>query len=162
MSLTRMRVVCAAIATAGVLGLTPGIALAAPTQSSTEHSSFPAAGSTFTCSGPQGDITAVSGTVNQVFHMNTDAQGISHITGTTVPNGVTLMDEDGGMWTASGASWFGGKALGEDAEIVFTETDHFVLRSATGDTLKVQLVTHYMADGKSFTFDTGACTSPQG
>jgi hypothetical protein len=43
------------------------------------------------------------GTVYQVFHINQDARGIEHVTGTITPRHVTLADAAGNAYTLSGA-----------------------------------------------------------
>jgi hypothetical protein len=145
---------------AGLLSLTAGPAQAAASTFS-DRESFPAAGSVFSCQG--GDLTAQTGTVDSVVHGTQDDQGIFHITGTTTTHGVTLTDADGNVYTLAGASWFGGKST--DAEgnnaIVFTDTEHFVIRNASGGVYaKVQIVAHVSQDGSFFSFDKGACEEP--
>src|SRR4051794_1311090 len=134
----RIRVIAAGISTIGMVALGMGTATAAGT-STTTHDSFPVTGAGFTCAAPTGDITARSGTLDSVFHISTDAQGILHITGTDTPHNVTLQDAAGNWYTLSGAAWFGGKATSLDADpLVATDTEHFVLRNvSTGGIVKV-------------------------
>jgi len=162
MSVARSRMILAAITAAGAIGLSAAAAGAAPANGGTEHSSFPAAGSVFECSGPTGDITATSGTVNEIFHWNVDQQGVMHVTGTITPShDVRLQDSNGDWYTISGASWFGGKAVSEDSPIVFTDTEHFVLHNVTsGGTVNVQIVSHMSPNGNFFMLDRGACEPP--
>lgn len=140
------------------LAVTPALAEGAST---TTHTSFPAAGAAFTCGA--NTLTAVSGTVNQVFHLNQDAQGIYHVTGTITPNGVTLQDAAGNTYTVSGASWFGGKSTSPDGGdvIVSTDTEHFVIHNASGGVYaKVQITEHISPNGNVFDFDFGGCQPP--
>lgn len=143
---------CAAVA------LFAGPAQAAAT-GGTDHSSFPAAGAVFTCLG--GNLTAQTGTVNEVMHFTIDNTGVFHFTGTIVPHGVTLTDTQGNTYVLSGASWFGGSATGPNTPTVFTDTEHFVIRRASGGVYaKVQIVDHTSPNGKNFTFDFGSCQPP--
>jgi hypothetical protein len=145
------------IAAAGMFGLLAGSAQAAASTFH-EHDSFPAAGAVFECIG--GDLTATSGTVNQVLQGTLDAQGIFHITGTITTHGVTLQDAAGNAYALSGASWFGGKAAGADL-LVSTDTAHFVIHSADGGVYaKVQAVEHLSPNGKVISFDFGTCEEP--
>lgn len=140
------------------LAATPAFAAA---ETGTMHTSFPAAGAQFTCGATT--LTAVSGTVSQVFHINEDAQGIYHSTGTITINGVQLQDAAGNVYTVSGASWFGGKSTDPDGNdlIVATDTEHFVIHNAAGGVYaKVQAVEHMSPNGNVFDFDFGGCEPP--
>lgn len=99
-----------------------------------------------------------------MFHFSTDQQGISHITGTTVPHNVTLTDTAGNLYTLSGPSWFGGTGTGPNDTVVFGDTEHFVLHSADGGVYgKVQIVAQMSVQSgtmRSFTFDKGNCEPP--
>jgi hypothetical protein len=138
---------------------------AAPAQAAaltdTEHSTFDATGATFNClSGP---LTVTSGVVDQVMHFTLDNTGVGHYTGTLVPHGVTLTDAQGNTYTLSGASWFGGSGTDPNSPIVATDTEHFLIRNATGGVYaKVQIVDHISPNGKSFTLDMGSCQPPAG
>jgi len=150
-----------ALAAAGAIGFAAGPAQAAA-QTFSQRESLPAAGAVFTCQG--GDLTAQTGTVNNVVHGTVDGQGIFHITGTITVHGVTLTDAADNMYTLSGASWFGGKSTDPQGEstIVATDTEHFVIHNASGGVYaKVQIVEHFSPNGTSFTFDGGSCEPPQ-
>lgn len=157
--LTKSSVLLAALSAVGTLTLGMGPAQATAS-TDTEHGSFDAAGAVFACQG--GDLTAISGTVDQVVHTTIDGQGVFHITGTIVPHDVTLTDASGDTYTLSGASWFGGKGAADESSIlVETDTAHFVVHDADGGVYaKVQVVEHLSPNGKSFTFDRGACEEP--
>lgn len=138
-------------------------ATAAPAHASAlpfkEHDSFDATGAVFTCSG--GDLTATSGTVRESFEGVQDANGSVHFTGTIVPLGVNLTDGTN-SYVLSGASWFGGSGSDPDHPTVTTETDHFVIRYASGGVYaKVQVVLHQSPNGNFFVFDRGSCEEPQ-
>lgn len=121
-----------------------------------------AVGDVFACQ--SGDLTVQTGSITTVFHENADNSGTYHFTGTIVPNGVTLSDASGNMYTLSGASWFGGTTTdpnGNSQPIVSTETDHFVIRTASGGVFaKVQVVGHISPNGNMFFFDRGTCEEP--
>jgi hypothetical protein len=160
---TTARIAVAAAGVAAAIGFWAASAGASAT-SSTEHTSFPAAGPVLTCQG--GDLTITGGTVNQVFHINQDAQGIIHITVTSTPHNVTLTDASGNAYTLSGASWFGAKGTSETDIVVSTDTEHLVIHTASGGVYaKVQLTEHLnitpggKINVKSFNF--GGCVPPQ-
>jgi polyisoprenoid-binding protein YceI len=142
-------------------------ALAGPAQAAqavqTVHSSFDPTGATFSCL--SGDLTVVSGTVNEIDHFNTDNLGRVHVTGTITVHDVTLTDEQGNLYRLSGAAWFGATLpdMSDTAEpIVATDTEHFVIRSASGGAFaKVQVVSHISPNGDTFTFDMGSCSPPE-
>lgn len=146
------------------LALIPATASSAqPAGNATDHSSFPAAGAVFTCAAPLGDLTATSGVVDQVIHTNVDGAGVFHITGTIVPHEVTLTDGSGALYTLSGASWFGGKVSPDNVPLVLTDTEHFVIHSATGAAVaRVSLVSHLGPSGLSFSKNLGTCLPPMG
>jgi hypothetical protein len=132
--------------------------------STSEHTSFDPTGEAFTCQG--GDLTITGGTVYQVFHLNQDAQGIIHVTGTITPRNVTLTDASGNGYALSGAAWFGGKTTPNDDLLVSTDTEHFVIHKASGGVYaKVQAVEHLNVtpSGKVNvkSFNLGSCQPPQ-
>jgi hypothetical protein len=148
-------------ATAATVAL---VGLAGPAYASAvtfkQHDSFDPTGSVFSCSPT--DLTVTGGTVRESFEGVQDANGVTHFTGTIVPHDVTLTDGTN-TYTLSGATWFGATATDPDAmPTVATETDHFVIRNASGGVFaKVQVVMHVSPNGDSFVFDRGACEAPQ-
>jgi hypothetical protein len=74
---------------------------------------------------------------------------------------VTLTDGTN-TYTLSGASWFGATSTDpEGVPAVATETDHFVIRNASGGVYaKVQVVMHQSPNGDFFVFDGGSCEAP--
>jgi hypothetical protein len=160
---TTARTAVAAAGVAAAIGLWAAPAGASAT-SSTEHTSFDPAGAVFACQG--GDLTVTGGTVYQVFHINQDARGIEHVTGTITPRHVTLADAAGNAYTLSGASWFGAKGPSETDIVVATDTEHFVIHTASaGVYAKVQVIEHVnvtpggRVNVKSF--NLGNCQPPQ-
>jgi len=149
-----------AAAAIGILAAPAG----ASASSSTEHTSFNPTGAVFACQG--GDLTVTGGTVYQVFHINQDARGIEHVTGTITPRQVTLTDDSGNAYTLSGAAWFGAKGPSETDIVVATDTEHFVIHPASGGVYaKVQAIEHIniTPSGKVnvTSFNLGSCQSPQ-
>jgi hypothetical protein len=145
----------------GAIGLAGAGASASQPMNVTTHETQDVKGQVFTCQG--GNLTIDSGSISVMQHVNVDAQGIAHVTGTITPKNVVLSDANGNTYSISGAQWFGGKAISEDQPILFTDTEHFVIHSAGGGVYaKVQSVSHFSATGSSFTFDKGSCEPPQG
>jgi hypothetical protein len=152
----RLAVGAAGTACAAVTLLSPPAQAAI---SATEHSSYSPVGEVFSCQG--GDLTVQTGSAEQVFHSTIDNTGTYHFTGTIVPHAVTLTDAQGDLYSLSGAAWIGGSGPNPAAPIVFTDTDHFVIRNASGGVYaKVQLVIHTSPNGTGFTFDLGSCLPP--
>jgi hypothetical protein len=117
------------------------------------------AGLTLTCGTTV--LTPTGGTASLVFHESTDAQGIFHVTGTGTVTQGTLQDTAGNIYSISGANWFGGSTTDPDANeaIVFTSTDKFVIRTATGGVFgMVNITEHISPSGKYFAFDFGTCS----
>jgi hypothetical protein len=160
---TTARIAVAAAGAAAAIGFWAAPAGASAT-SSTEHTSFDPTGAVFACRG--GDLTVTGGTVYQVFHINQDGRGIEHVTGTITPRHVTLTDASGNAYTLSGASWFGAKGPSETDITVATDTEHFVIHTASGGVYaKVQAIEHVNVTpgGKVNvkSFNLGNCQSPQ-
>jgi hypothetical protein len=123
-----------------------------------EHDSFPAEGAVFACI--SGDLTATSGTVDEVIQTAVDARGAVHVTGTITTHDVTLQDTAGHAYTLSGASWFG-LTFAEGQVVVTTNTTHFVIHNADGGVYaRVQSVEHLSSNGAGFSFDFGTCEAP--
>lgn len=142
-----------------VLTATPGLA-SSGTQTTT-HDSFDPTGAVFTCD--TGDLTVQpGGTVDQVMHFGQDNTGVFHYTGTITVHDITVTDSAGNLYSITGSTWFGGKAVSETENLVATDTDHFVIRSASGGVYdKVQIVDHFTLNGRSFSFDFAGCQTPQ-
>lgn len=159
---TTIRTAVAAAGAAAAIGLWAAPA-GASASSTTGHTSFDPRGAVFTCQG--GDLTVTGGTVYEVFHINQDAQGIFHITGTITPRHVTLTDASGNAYTLSGAQWFGFKTTPNNDILVATDTEHFVIHPASGGVYaKVQVMEHLniTPSGKVNlkSFNLGSCQTP--
>ncbi|MGN8027088.1 hypothetical protein [Microbacterium sp. 22242] len=150
------------VTTAAAIALLTAAPASAAAQTFRQHDSFDPTGSTFSCS--TGDLTVTGGMVYESFEGVMDAQGMSHITGTIVPRGVTLTDEAGNTYYLSGSSWFGATGADEDSmTVVATNTDHFVIRMASGGVYAtVSVVEHFSPNGDYFLKDTGVCEAPEG
>jgi hypothetical protein len=162
MTLRRTAAAAGALASSAcLLGALAGPALAAA-QTFSDRQTQSAVGDVFTCK--SGNLTVTAGSITINVHGVQDGRKIFHLTGTVVPNGVRLTDGTH-HYVLSGAEWFGGKSLDADGNLMIqsTETDHFVIRKASGGLFaKVQLVEHWSAKHHSFTFDRGSCETPQG
>jgi hypothetical protein len=154
-SLVLLPAAAGAIALAGIAG--PANASAMTFK---QHDSFDPTGDVFVCTPT--DLTVTGGIVNESFEGTQDATGAVHFTGTLVPHDVTLTDGTN-TYTLSGSSWFGATAANPEAmPTVSTETDHFVIRNASGGVYaKVQVVMHSSPNGDYFIFDRGSCQEPQ-
>jgi len=156
--LKKAALVAAAAIGGAVLAAAPALASNAGT---TVHISAPLAdaGLTVTCGTTV--LTGTGGTASLVFHESTDARGIFHVTGTGTVTQGRLQDTAGNIYSISGANWFGGSTTDPDANeaIVFTSTDKFVIRTATGGVFgMVNFVEHVSPSGKYFAFDFGTCS----
>jgi hypothetical protein len=145
--------------------LSGALLVAAPAAASnagtTVHMSIDLVGSGFTLSCGTTVLTPTGGTATLVFHESTDAQGIFHLSGTGTFNRATLQDAAGNRYSVTGANWFGGSVSdpGANEPIVFTSTDKFVIRTATGGVFgMVNVVEHISPTGNFFSFDFGTCS----
>jgi len=160
----RIKATTARIAVAGA-GVTAAIGCwvapaGASATSSTQRTPIDPTGDVFACRG--GDLTVTGGTVNELFHVSQDAQGVFHITGTSTPHNVTLTDASGNTYALSGAGGFGAKGTSETDIMVATNTEHLVIHTASGGVYaKLQAIQHFnitptgQVNMKSFNF--GSC-----
>lgn len=159
MKATLTRTLIAATAALGALGLgaTSASAASAP---EIWRMTQDVAGQVFPCT--NGDLNIDSGSISIVMQDVIDGNGVWHATFTLTPEDVVLSDSSGNHYALAGASWWGGKAYDENAPIVFTETDHFVIHGAGGVYGSVQYTAHASVNGASFAFDKSTCQVPEG
>jgi hypothetical protein len=93
---------------AALLVLVVALFVPFPANAETTHESFDLTGGVLPC--PTHTYTITSGAIKTVFHESVDASGINHFTETETPDHVTLVDEDGNVYSLVGAIWFGGRA----------------------------------------------------
>jgi hypothetical protein len=150
-------VACAAVAVSLVAAASAGAANAG----TTEVTTFDPTGAVFTCPGT--DYTVLGGTVRSIFHDSFAANGSEHVTGTTVPTGVTLSDgTTDTVYTLAGASWFGGNFSEANGKFEFTDTEFFnILGPDGGPVAKVAGVVHMSSGGSNFSFSFGECQAPE-
>jgi hypothetical protein len=150
-----LRRIIVALSAVAALAISAPAAFAAGAQ----VTEFPAAGAVFTCD--FGTLTATSGSVRFVLHEGTSASGNMNVTGTIVPQNVTLVDTSGNTYRVVGAGWFGGAINAQTGNGVFTDTEHFQILSATGGVVgNVQETFHVGANGQ-VTLDKGTCEPPE-
>jgi len=150
-------VACAAAAVALVFAASAG----ASSAGTTEVSTFDPTGAVFTCSGT--DYTVLGGTVRSIFHDSLAANGSEHVTGTTIPTGVTLSDgTTDAVYQLAGASWFGGNFSEVNGKFEFTDTEFFnIIAPGGGVVARVAGVEHMGSGGTDFSFSFGACQPPE-
>ena len=118
----------------------------------TTHESFDVTGFVFPC--PSHTYTITSGAINVVFHESVDANGITHFTETDTPDHVTLVDEDGNVYSLRGATWFGGRA-----DQILTATHSFNIVGAGGVSDSIKLFERFRF-GELISRDFGSCELP--
>ncbi|MCA1705319.1 MAG: hypothetical protein LC808_19495 [Actinobacteria bacterium] len=118
----------------------------------TMHGSFDVTGFVFPC--PTHTYTITSGEIKIVFHESVDASGINHFTETETPNHVTLVDEDGNVYSLVGAIWFGGRA-----DQILTATHMFTIVGSGGVSDTIRLVERFR-NGQLISRDFGSCELP--
>jgi hypothetical protein len=102
--------------------------------------------------------TIVSGEVAVVMHEGQSASGNTNFTGTITPRNVVLQDQDGNLYSLSGAIWFGATFNANTGGFQATSTDKFQIVSQGGGTVdSVNAVEHVSPNGKEFLFDFGTC-----
>jgi hypothetical protein len=137
---------------AGLFVLVVALLLPVAASAGTTHESFDVTGAVFPC--PNHTYTITSGAIKEVMHESVDASGINHFTVTETPDHVTLVDEDGNVYSMTGAIWFGGRA---DQILTASHTLNIVGSGGVSDHIK--LVERFR-NGELITFDFGSCELP--
>jgi hypothetical protein len=118
----------------------------------TTHESFDVTGTVFPC--PTHTYTVTSGAIKHVMHENVDASGVTHFTVTDTPDHVTLVDENGNVYSLTGAIWFGGR---NDEILTATHMLNIVGRGGVSDS--VRLVERFR-NGQLISHEFGSCEGP--
>src|SRR4051795_11149679 len=137
---------------AGLLVL--GVALFLPQAASaaTTRESFDVTGTVLAC--PAHTYTVTSGAFTSVTNESVDATGTTHFTVTETPSHVSLVDENGNMYSLRGAIWFGGR---NDEILTATHMLNIVGRGGVSDSIR--LVERFR-DGELISRDFGSCVLP--
>ena len=157
----KMVAILAALAAAAAVLVVALPASAAGNAGTTQVTTFDPTGAVFTCPGT--DYTVLGGTIVSVFHDSFAAYGSEHVTGTIAPIGVTLTDgTTSTVYRLAGASWFGGNLNYVNGKYEFSDTEFFNILAPNGGVVaKVGGVEHMGTGGSNFSFNFGACQSPQ-
>ena len=118
----------------------------------TTRESFDVTGTVFEC--PTHTYTITSGTIESVMHVTVDASGRNHFTETERPSNVSLVDEDGNVYSLRGAIRFGGRA---GQILTATHMLNIVGRGGVADTIR--LVERFRF-GQLISRDFGSCDLP--
>jgi hypothetical protein len=137
---------------AALLVLVVALLMPLAARAGTTHESFDATGFVFPC--PTHTYTVTSGAIKSVMHESVDARGINHFTETTTPDHVTLVDEDGNVYSLRGAIWFGGRA-----DEILTATHMFNIVGSGGVSDSIKLVERFRF-GQLISRDFGSCQLP--
>ena len=137
-----------------VVGLLAVGALVLPVAASgaTTHESFDVTGTVFPC--PTHTYTVTSGAINEVTHESVDATGTTHFTVTDTPSHVRLVDENGSLYSLTGATWFGGRN-----DEILTATHVFTIVGVGGVSDSIRLVERFR-NGELISRDFGSCVLP--
>lgn len=109
--------------------------------------------------------TITSGTIKLTFHEGSSSSGNLNFTGTITPQQVTAVDDEGNVYSVSGAFWFGAtiNAQRESGQETFTGKLQIVGAGGTADS--VNLTFHANFVGEEITnvkdFDFGSCVEPE-
>jgi hypothetical protein len=123
-----------------------------------EHFTEDVTGDVFVCDSAV--YTVTSGTLLSVFHEGTSASGNTNFTGTLVPKHVVLEDDEGNVYSLSGAVWFGNTSNAQQGTSQGTFTAFFnIVRNGVGVVDTVRMVAHFGANGE-FSIDSGSCVLP--
>jgi hypothetical protein len=137
---------------ATLLLLVVALILPLAARAGTTHESIDLTGGVLPC--PTHTYTVTSGAINVVFHESVDARGINHFTETDTPDHVTLVDEDGNVYSLRGAIWFGGRA-----DEILTATHMFNIVGPGGVSDSIKLVERFR-NGELISRDFGSCELP--
>jgi len=118
----------------------------------TTHETFDITGAVFPC--PTHTYTIASGAIKSVMHESVDANGINHFTVSEIPSHVSLIDEDGNLYSLQGAIWFGGRA-----DQILTATHIFSIVGSGGVSDSIRLVERFRF-GELISRDFGSCQLP--
>ena len=118
----------------------------------TTHDSFDVTGTVFPC--PTHTYTITSGAIKEVLHESVDASGATHFTVTDTPDHVSLVDENGNVYSLRGAIWFGGR---NDEILTATHIFNIVGRGGVSDSIR--LVERFR-NGQLISRDFGSCELP--
>ena len=124
-----------------------------------EHFTEDVTGDVFVCDSAV--YTVTSGTLLSVFHEGTSASGNTNFTGTLVPKHVVLEDDEGNVYSLSGAVWFGDTSNAQQGTSQGTFTAFFnIVKKGVGVVDTVRMVAHFGANGE-FSIDSGSCVLPE-
>jgi len=137
---------------AGLLVFVVALLVPMAASAATPHDSFDVTGTVFPC--PTHTYTVTSGAINEVMHESGDASGTTHFTVTDTPSHVRLVDENGDVYSLTGAIWFGGR---DDEILTATHVLNIVGRGGVSDTIR--LVERFR-NGQLISHEFGACELP--
>jgi hypothetical protein len=137
---------------AGLLAVVVALLLPLAASAATTHESFDVTGTVFPC--PTHTYTITSGAIKSVMHESVDASGTTHFTVTETPDHVSLVDEDGNVYSLRGAIWFGGR---NDQIVTATHMLNIVGRGGVSDSIR--LVERFR-NGQLISRDFGSCELP--
>jgi hypothetical protein len=130
-------------------------ASAAPAQ----HFEDSVVGDVFVCA--SATYTVTSGTLVSVFHEGTTPSGNTNFTGTLVPKKVVLEDEEGNVYSLSGAVWFGDTSNAQRGTAQGTFTAYLNIISTGGGVVDTVRQTGHFGSNGEFFFDKGTCLLPE-
>ena len=137
---------------AGLLVFAVVVLLPVGASAATTHDSFDVTGSVFPC--PTHTYTVTSGAIKEVAHESVDATGTTHFTVTDTPDRVSLVDEDGNLYSLTGAIWFGGR---NDEILTATHMLNIVGRGGVSDSIRL---VEQFRNGQLISRDFGSCELP--
>jgi len=133
----------------GLLVFALAILVPAAASATTTHESFDVTGEVFAC--PTHTYTLTSGAIKLVMHESVDASGTTHFTVTDTPSHVRLIDENGNVYSLTGAIWFGGR---DDEILTATHMLNIVGRGGVSDSIR--LVERFR-NGELISHEFGTC-----
>jgi len=150
----RLRPVAVTVAVAVALSLGVASATAAPAQ----HREDSVVGDVFVCE--SATYTVIEGTLKFTFHEGTSKSGNTNFTGTLVPQRVVLEDEDGALYSTTGALWFGDTSNAQQGSAQGTFTAHLSIISKGGGVVDTVRQTGHFGSNGEFELDHGSCLLP--
>jgi len=137
---------------ASLIGLLITFVAPAVAGAATTHDSFDVTGTVFEC--PTHTYTFTSGAIKEVMHESVDATGTTHFTVTETPDRVRIVDENGDVYSLTGAIWFGGR---NDEILTATHMLSIVGRGGVSDSIRL---VEQFRDGQLISRDFGSCQLP--
>jgi hypothetical protein len=151
----QLRPVVVAVTLALALSLGVATATAAPAQ----HREDSVVADVFVCE--SAIYTVIEGTLKFTFHEGSSKSGNTNFTGVLIPQNVVLEDEDGALYSSTGAIWFGDTSNAQQGSAQGSFTAYLNIISKGGGVVDTIRQTGHFGSNGEFELDHGTCVLPE-